>query len=123
MVCAAGRAEDLERNLQALVTDSTLRQAEPVAFILPDIAVDGRGRALGAAASWSRRFVCARAERVRSHLAFVRPAIGDTSTAHGRVAAKPGAPVCERPAGVINRVLKGVSTIATGSAPIGHVAA
>ena len=30
MVCAAGQGEDLERNLQALVTDSTLRQAEPV---------------------------------------------------------------------------------------------
>ena len=33
--CARLSDEDLERDLQALVTNSTLRQAESVGFILP----------------------------------------------------------------------------------------
>jgi hypothetical protein len=123
MVGAAGRGEDLERDLQALVTDSTLRQAEPVTLILPDIAADDRGRTLGAAASWNRRFGYARAERAPSRSPFVRPAIADTSTARRPVAARPGAPVSAPRAAVTNRVLKGGSIIATGSGRIGRAAA
>ena len=123
MVCAAGQGEDLERNLQALVTDSTLRQAEPVTFILPEIGAADRGRTLGAAASWSRHFGCARAERAPSPSPFVRPAIADTSTARRSVAARPGAPVSVLHVGVTNRALKVGSIIAIGSGRIGHVAA
>src|SRR5712691_8795355 len=84
--------EDLERNLQALVTESTLRQAESVASILPDVAADRRGRALGAAASWSRRSVCAGVGPVPGRLGFALPAIADTRTVRrraGRLVAAP----------------------------------
>jgi hypothetical protein len=109
--------EDLERDLQALVTDSTLRQAESVAFILHDVAVDRRGRALRAAA-WNRSFVCARAGPVPGHLEFAPPAIADTCIARPRAGPTLGAPACVRRAGAINRVLKGGLIIVTTSVPI-----
>src|SRR5438445_8051935 len=104
--------EDLERDLQALVTDSTLRQAESIVPILHEIAADRRGRALGAAASWRRRFVCARAGRVPGPLGFAPPAIADTPTVRRRAGLRVASAACARPAGVTNRVLKGGSTIA-----------
>jgi hypothetical protein len=100
------------------VTDSTLRQAESVAFILHDVAVDRRGRALCAAASWTRSFVCARAGPVPGHLGFVPPAIADTCIARSDAGPTPGARACVRPAGAINRVLKGGWIIATTSVRI-----
>ena len=105
------------------MTDSTLRQAEPVTVILPEIAAADRGHPLGAAASWSRRFGCARAERAPSPSLCLPRAIADTSTARQRVAARPGAPVSAWRAGVINKVLRGGSIIATDSGPIGRAAA
>jgi hypothetical protein len=110
-------------NLQALVTDSTLRQAESVAFILHDVAVDRRGRALCAAASWSRSFVCARAGPVPGRLGFVPPAIADTSIARPRAGPRRGAPACVRPVGAINRVLKDGLIIATTSVRIARAVA
>ena len=110
--------EDLERDLQALVTDSTLRQAESVVPILHEIAAGRRGRALCAAASWSRRFVCARAGDVPGPLGFAPPAIGDTPTVRPRAGPRGAVPACVRPAGATNKVLKAALIIATTSAPI-----
>jgi hypothetical protein len=115
--------EDLERDLQALVTDSTLRQAESVAAILHDVAADRRGRALGAAASWSRRFVSARAGRVLGPLGFAPPVIADTPTVRRRAEPRVAEPAFVRPAGVTNKALKGASIIATISGPIARAAA
>lgn len=115
--------EDLERDLQALVTESTLRQAESVASILHEVAADRRGRALCAAASWSRRFVCARAGRVPGLSGFAPPAIADTPTVRPHAGPRVAMPACVRPAGVINRAVKDGSTIATTSEPIARAAA
>jgi hypothetical protein len=115
--------EDLERNLQALVTESTLRQAESVASILPDVAADRRGRALGAAASWSRRSVCARVGPVPGRLGFALPAIADTRTVRRRAERLVAAPRSARRDGAINRVLKDGWIIATTSGPIARVGA
>ena len=100
------------------MTDSTLRQAESVAFILHDVAVDRRGRALCAAASWTRSFVCARAGPVLGRLGFVPPAIADMSIARPRAGPTLGAPASVRPVGAINRVLKAGWIIATTSVRI-----
>jgi hypothetical protein len=100
------------------VTDSTLRQAESVAFILHDVAVDRRGRALCAAASWNRSFVCARAGHVLGRLGFVPPVIAAMSIARPRAGPTLGAPASVPPGGAINRVLKGGWIIATTSVRI-----
>jgi hypothetical protein len=105
------------------VTDSTLRQAEPVTIILPEIPAGDRGRALGAAASWNHCFACAPVERARSPSAFVRAAIAATSTARRRAAARPGASVSVRRAGVTNKVRKVGLIIATGSGRIARASA
>jgi len=115
--------EDLERDLQALVTDSTLRQAESVVPILHEIAAGRRGRALCAAASWSRRFVCARVGPVPGLLGFAPPAIADTSTVRPRAGPRVAAPACVWLVGATNRALKGGSIIATTSGRIACVAA
>jgi hypothetical protein len=115
--------EDLERNLQALLTDSTLRQAESVIAILYEVAADRRGRVLGAAASWSRRFVCARVEPALGPLGFAPVAIADMPTVRRRAGRRGAVPVCVPPGVVINRVLKDGSIIATTSGPIARVAA
>ena len=115
--------EDLEQDLQALVTDSTLRQAESVVSFCHDVAADRRGRALGAAASWSRRFVCARAGRVPGPLGFAPPAIGGTPTVRPHAGPRGAVRACGRPAGAINRVLKAASIIATINGPIARAAA
>jgi len=105
------------------VTDSTLRQAESVVSILHDVAADRRGRALGAAASWSLRSVCARAGRVLGHLAFAAPAIADTPTVRQRAERRGAARRSARRAGGINKVLKAASIIATTSALIARAGA
>lgn len=105
------------------MTESTLRQAESVASILHDVAADRPGRVLSAAASWNRRFVCARVGPVPDRLGFVPPAIVDTSTVRPRAGSRVGAPACVWPAGATNRALKGGSIIATTSGPIARVAA
>ena len=115
--------EDLERDLQALVTDSTLRQAESVAFILHEVAVgSSRARALRCS-PWSRSFVCARAGPVPGRLGFVPPAIADTSSARPHAGPRLGAPACVRPVGAINRVLKDGLIIVTTSVRIGRAVA
>jgi len=105
------------------VTDSTLRQAESVAFILHEVAVDRRGRALCAAASWSRSFVCARAGPVPDRLGFVPPAIAATSIARPRAGPRLGAPACVQPVGAINTVRKDGLIIAITSGPIARAVA
>src|SRR5207247_6769671 len=87
------------------------------------LAADHLGRALGAAASWSRRSVCARAGRVPGHLAFAAPAIAGTPTVRGRAATRVVTPQSARRAGAISRVLKDGSIIATINGPIARAVA
>ena len=115
--------EDLERDLQALVTDSTLRQAESVVSILHDGAADRRGRALRAAASWSRRFECGPVGLVPGRSGFAPRAIGDMSTARPPAGRAVAPRACARRAGATNRALKGGSIIVITSGPIARAGA
>jgi hypothetical protein len=110
-------------DLQALVTDSTLRQAEISPLHFPTVVAADRRGALSAAASWTRRFVFARVGAVPDFLGFARRAIAGMSTARRGAGTRAATPACGRRAVAIKTVVKAASITATTSARIAPVAA